>query len=50
MNSIFDLVNLIASNVWLYGGTFVLVLSILGFVFRIFSGGKQPIPTKKSQD
>ncbi len=32
MNSIFDLVNLIASNVWLYGGTFVLVLSILVFV------------------
>jgi regulator of sigma E protease len=32
MNSIFDLVQLVASNVWLYGGTFVLVLSILVFV------------------
>lgn len=32
MNSIFDLLNLIASNTWLYGGTFVLVLSILVFV------------------
>lgn len=32
MSSIFDLVNLVASNVWLYGGTFVLVLSILVFV------------------
>lgn len=32
MNSILDLVNLIAGNAWLYGGTFVLVLSILVFV------------------
>lgn len=32
MNSIFDIFQLIASNVWLYGGTFVLVLSLLVFV------------------
>ena len=32
MSSIFDLFQLIASNVWLYGGTFILVLSILVFV------------------
>lgn len=32
MNSIFDLFQLIASNVWLYGGTFLLVLSVLVFV------------------
>lgn len=32
MNSIFDLFQLIASNVWIYGGTFLLVLSILVFV------------------
>ena len=32
MNSIFDLVQLVASNAWLYGGTFILVLSVLVFV------------------
>lgn len=32
MNYLFDLVQLIASNIWLYGGTFVLVLSVLVFV------------------
>jgi len=32
MNSIFDIIQLVASNVWLYGGTFILVLSILVFV------------------
>jgi regulator of sigma E protease len=32
MNSLLDLANLIASNIWLYGGTFILVLSILVFV------------------
>lgn len=32
MGSIFDIFQLIASNAWLYGGTFVLVLSILVFV------------------
>ena len=32
MTSIFDLFQLIASNIWLYGGTFLLVLSILVFV------------------
>lgn len=32
MTSIFDIFQLIASNVWLYGGTFVLVLSLLVFV------------------
>ncbi len=32
MNSIFDLFQLIASNVWLYGGTFLIVLSVLVFV------------------
>ncbi len=32
MTSIFDYFQLIASNAWLYGGTFVLVLSLLVFV------------------
>lgn len=32
MNSIFDLFNLVFSNVWVYGGTFLLVLSVLVFV------------------
>jgi regulator of sigma E protease len=32
MTSIFDLFQLILSNIWLYGGTFLLVLSILVFV------------------
>lgn len=32
MTSIFDLFQLIATNLWLYGGTFLLVLSILVFV------------------
>ncbi len=32
MESIFDITQLIASNIWLYGGTFILVLSILVFV------------------
>lgn len=32
MNSIFDLIQLITANVWLYGGAFVLVLSVLVFV------------------
>lgn len=32
MSSIFDILHLVASNVWLYGGTFILVLSILVFV------------------
>ncbi len=32
MNTIFDYANLLASNIWLYGGTFVLVLGILVFV------------------
>jgi regulator of sigma E protease len=32
MHSIFDLVQLIFQNVWLYGGAFILVLSILVFV------------------
>ncbi len=32
MNSIFDIFNLVLSNVWIYGGTFLLVLSILVFV------------------
>lgn len=32
MTSIFDIFQAIASNVWLYGGTFVLVLSLLVFV------------------
>ncbi len=31
-SSVFDLIQLIASNVWLYGGTFLIVLSILVFV------------------
>lgn len=30
--SIFDLFQLVASNIWLYGGTFILVLSLLVFV------------------
>lgn len=32
MTSIFDLFQLVASNIWFYGGTFVLVLSVLVFV------------------
>ena len=32
MTSIFDLFQLVASNILLYGGTFILVLSILVFV------------------
>jgi regulator of sigma E protease len=32
MPSIFDLLQLVASNLWFYGGTFILVLSILVFV------------------
>jgi regulator of sigma E protease len=32
MNSIFDIFQLVLSNVWMYGGTFILVLSILVFV------------------
>ncbi len=32
MTSIFDLIQLVLSNVWLFGGTFLLVLSILVFV------------------
>ncbi len=32
MESIFDITQLIASNIWLYGGTFILVLSVLVFV------------------
>lgn len=32
MNSIFDIFSLVLSNIWVYGGTFVLVLSILVFV------------------
>lgn len=32
MNNIFEYANLFASNVWLYGGTFLLVLGILVFV------------------
>ena len=32
MTSIFDLFQLIATNLWLYGGTFLLVLSVLVFV------------------
>ncbi len=32
MTSIFDIFQLIASNIWLYGGTFILVLSLLVFV------------------
>ncbi len=32
MNSLTDLAQLIAQNIWLYGGTFVLVLSLLVFV------------------
>lgn len=32
MESIFDILQLVASNVWLYGGTFLVVLSVLVFV------------------
>lgn len=32
MNSIFDLFQLVLSNIWVYGGTFLIVLSILVFV------------------
>jgi regulator of sigma E protease len=32
MVSIYDLVRLIAENIWLYGGTFIVILSILVFV------------------
>jgi len=32
MNTIFDLFNMVLGNVWLYGGTFLLVLSLLVFV------------------
>lgn len=32
MNSIFDIIQLVFSNIWVYGGTFLLVLSILVFV------------------
>ncbi len=32
MNSIFDLLQMVLGNIWMYGGTFVLVLSILVFV------------------
>ena len=32
MNSIFDIFQLVLSNIWVYGGTFVLVLSLLVFV------------------
>lgn len=32
MNSIFDIFQLVLSNMWVYGGTFLLVLSILVFV------------------
>jgi len=32
MGSIFDIFQLIASNIWLYGGTFLIILSILVFV------------------
>lgn len=32
MNSIVDIFQLVLSNIWLYGGTFVLVLSLLVFV------------------
>lgn len=32
MNSIFDILQLVFSNIWVYGGTFLLVLSILVFV------------------
>lgn len=32
MNTIFDLAGLITSNVWIYGGAFILVLSVLVFV------------------
>lgn len=32
MNSIFDLLQLVLSNIWVYGGTFLLILSVLVFV------------------
>jgi regulator of sigma E protease len=32
MNSIFDIFSLVLNNIWVYGGTFLLVLSILVFV------------------
>ncbi len=32
MNTLFDYINLLAANIWLYGGTFLLVLGILVFV------------------
>lgn len=32
MTSIFDIFQLVLSNIWLYGGTFIIVLSILVFV------------------
>ena len=32
MSSIFDLFQLVVSNIWLYGGTFLIVLSLLVFV------------------
>ena len=32
MNSIFDLIQLVLGNMWLYGGTFLIVLSVLVFV------------------
>ncbi|HEU4838934.1 MAG TPA: RIP metalloprotease RseP [Micavibrio sp.] len=32
MNSIFDLIQLVFSNMWIYGGTFLVVLSVLVFV------------------
>ncbi len=35
MNSVADIIHLIASNVWIYGGSFLLVLSILVFVHEM---------------
>jgi regulator of sigma E protease len=32
MSSIFDLFQLVLSNIWVYGGTFILILSVLVFV------------------
>lgn len=32
MSSIFDIIQLVLSNIWVYGGTFLIVLSILVFV------------------
>ncbi len=32
MNSIVDMFQLVFSNIWVYGGTFLLVLSVLVFV------------------